>query len=138
MEPIVIGILLKLETHGWNGPPPLLPKEPIKIDEGRDGLRVFVYDLSFKEPDVGVSDACLRIASRIERMLSAPKSPFPEGHYALRSTLEFGVLADRERESFGYAWPIEFLQVLVDANVELKVTHYLPKPDDDETADSGE
>ena len=135
MEPFVIGILLRVETRGWNGPPPRLPKEPVKVEEGRDGLRVFLYDLSPKEADVAVSDACLRLGSRLERMLNSPKSPFPEGHYALRTTLEFGVMADRERESFGYSWPLEFLQVLVDASIELSITHYLPKPDDDESRD---
>ena len=87
MEPTVVGILLKVETRGWTGPPPSLPREPVKIDEGRDGLRVFVYDLSPKEADLAVSDACLRIASRLERMLNSPKSPFPPGQYALRCTL---------------------------------------------------
>jgi hypothetical protein len=53
----------------------------------------------------------------------------PKGEYASRFTLELGVLADRERESFGYAWPLEFLTTLVDCNIELAVTHYLPKPD---------
>ncbi len=135
MEPFVIGILLRVETRGWNGPPPRLPKEPVKVEEGRDGLRVFLYDLSPKEADVAVSDACLRIASRLERMLTGPKSPFPQGHYALRCVLEFGLLADRERESFGYSWPLEFLQVMVDAGVELNVTHYMPKPDEDDDGD---
>ncbi len=130
MEPQVIGILLKVETRGWSGPPPLLPKAPVKVDEGRDGLRVFIYDLSLRDSDISVGDACLRLGSRLERMLNSPKSPFPRGHYALRTTLEFGVMADRERESFGYCWPLEFLQVLVDAGIELSVTHYLPKPDE--------
>ena len=129
MEPVVLGIVLKLETQGWSGPPPLLPREPVKIDEGRDGLKVFFYDLSPKEADLGVTDACVRIASRIERLLNSPKSALPRGQYASRCTLEIGVLADRERESFGYQWPLEFLQALVEANVELTVTHYLPKPD---------
>ena len=135
MEPFVIGIVLKVETHGWSGAPPLLPNPPVKIDEGRDGLKVFYYDLSPKQADIGVADACLRLGSRLERMLSGPKSPFPEGSYAIRCTLEFGILADRERQSFGYSWPLEFLQALVDSNVELRVTHYLPRPDDDDAAE---
>lgn len=129
MEPFVVGILLKVETRGWNGAAPQLPKPPIHIEEGRDGLRVFSYDLSLREADVTVSDACARVASRLERMLAGPKSPFPEGGYALRCTLEIGVIANRERTSFGYGWPLEFLQVLVDCNVELNVTHYLPAGD---------
>ena len=84
-----------------------------------------------------MSDACLRIASRLERMLNSPKSPFPPGQYALRCALEIGVLADRERESFGYSWPLEFLQVLVDASVELNITHYLPKAEGDENEEAG-
>lgn len=138
MEPFVIGIVLKVETQGWRGAAPLLPRAPVRIDEGRDGLRVFVYDLSPKEPDITVSDACLRLGSRLERMLNSAKSPFPQGEYAMRCTLEFGVLADPQRESFGYAWPLEFLQVIVDANIELSVTHYLPKPDDDDALENGD
>lgn len=129
MEPVVLGIVLKLETQGWSGPPPQMPGAPVKIDEGRDGVRIFFYDLSPKEPDLGIADACIRIASRLERLLNSPKSPLQQGPYAARCTLEIGILADRERESFGYAWPLEFLQILVEANVELTVTHYLPKPD---------
>jgi hypothetical protein len=135
VEPFVLGVLLKVETRGWRGPPPSLPKPPVKVDEGRDELKTFIYDLSPKDADVSVSDACLRIASRLERMLTGPKSPFPEGHYAIRCTLEFGVMADREAESFGYAWPLEFLQAVVDCGVELRVSHYLPKPDDDGDGD---
>ena len=47
-------------------------------------------------------------------------------------SLEFGVLADRERESFSYAWPLEFLSVLADAQIELNVSHYLPTNDEED------
>lgn len=130
MEPVVLGVILKLETQGWSGAPPLLPKEPVKSDETKDGRRTFFYDLSPKDQDLSVTDACLRIYSRLERMLSSPAA-LPKGEYASRLTLELGVLADRDREAFGYAWPLEFLATLVDLNIELAVTHYLPKPDEE-------
>ncbi len=129
MEPSVVGIVLRVETRGWSGPPPPLPKPPISAGEGADGLRFFIYDLTPAEAGLSLPDACLRLGSRLERMLNSPKSPFPEGHYALRARLEIGILADRESESFGYAWPPEFLQTLVDGSIELSVTHYLPMPD---------
>ena len=131
MEPVALGILLRLEVRGGSGPAPRLPREPIRIDEGREGLRIFTYDLSPSEPDLSVADACLRIGSRLRRMLAPDRSPFAEGQFAVRSVLEFGVLADRERESFSYSWPLEFLEALVDTDVELNVSHYLPSSEDD-------
>ena len=55
MEPVALGILLRLEVRGWSGPAPRLPREPIRIDEGREGLRIFTYDLSPSEPDLSVA-----------------------------------------------------------------------------------
>ena len=91
-------------------------------------FRSFFYDLSPKDQDLSVVDACLRIYSRLERMLTKTHA-LPKGEYASRLTLEIGVLADGEKEAFGYSWPLEFLATLVDCNIELAVTHYLPKPD---------
>ena len=42
------------------------------------------------------------------------------------------MLADRERESFSYAWPLEFLSVLADAGIELNVSHYLPTDNEED------
>ena len=132
MEPVALGILLRIEVRGWNGPAPALPKEPMREETGREGLRVFTYDLSPSEPDLPVADAAVRIASRLRRMLSPERSPFPEGPFAARCTLEFGVLADPERESFSYSWPLEFLEALVDTEVGLSVSHYLPTAESDD------
>ena len=132
MEPVALGILLRVEVRGWSGPAPHLPNEPVRVDEGRDGARTFIYDLSLKDPTLSVPDACLRIASRLERMLAPERTPFSEPHHATRCVLEFGVLADRERESFSYSWPLEFLSVLADAQIELNVSHYLPTNDEED------
>ena len=132
MEPVALGIVLRVEVQGWSGPAPHLPNEPMRIDEGRDGARIFIYDLSPKDPTLSVSDACLRIASKLERMLAPERTPFTEPHHAARCRLEFGVLADRERESFSYAWPLEFLTALVDAQIELNVSHYLPTDNEED------
>jgi hypothetical protein len=136
-EPVVLGVLLRVETRGYAGPPPRLPKEPIKVEEGGDGLRRFTYDLSPKDPDLSVEDVCLRLGSRLGRMLNSDKAALPQGQFAAKCTLEFGVLASREGESFSYAWPLEFLQILVDADVALNVSHYLPslEDEDDESGD---
>jgi hypothetical protein len=37
-----------------------------------------------------------------------------------------------ERESFSYSWPLEFLTALVDAQIELNVSHYLPTNDEED------
>ena len=132
MEPVALGIVLRVEVRGWTGPAPRLPHEPMRIDEGREGARTFIYDFSPKDPTLSVPDACLRIASKLERVLAPERTPFTEPHHAARCTLEFGVLADRERESFSYAWPLEFLGVLADAQIELNVSHYLPTNDEED------
>ena len=132
MDPVALAIVLRIEARGWSGPAPRLPNEPMRIEDGRDGLRIFTYDLSPKDPMLSVSDACLRIASKIERMLAPERTPFNEPHHAARYTLEFGVLADRERESFSYSWPLEFLTALADAQIELNVSHYIPTNDEDD------
>lgn len=132
MEPVALGIVLRVEVRGWTGPAPRLPNEPVRADEGREGARTFIYDLSPKDSGLSVTDACLRLSSRLERLLAPERTPFGEPHLAARCTLEFGVLADRETESFSYSWPLEFLSVLVDAGIELNVSHYLPTPDEED------
>ena len=132
MEPLALGIVLRVEVRGWSGPAPHLPNEPVRVEDGRDGARIFIYDFSPKDPALSVPDACLRIASKLERVLAPERTPFTEPHHAARCTLEFGVLADRERESFSYAWPLEFLTALVDAQIELNVSHYLPTDNEED------
>ncbi len=132
MQPVALAIILRIEARGWSGPAPRLPNEPMRIEEGRDGARIFTYDLSPKDKDLSVSDACLRIASKLERMLAPERTPFSEPHHAARYMLEFGVLADKERESFSYSWPLEFITVLADAQIELNVSHYLPTNDEED------
>jgi len=127
---VVLGVLLKLETLGYDGPAPLLPRAPIKDAQGADGSRVFHYDLTPAEENLTVEDLCARLGSRLERLLSAPNSALPDGPFPRRLALEVGVLADREDASFAYAWPLEFLRVLVDADIGLNVSHYLPRPGD--------
>ncbi len=126
---VVLGVILKVETIGYDGAPPSLPRSPIKVGQGRDGHRQFVYDFSPAEENLPVEDVCARIGSRLERVLHSPESPFHDAPFAARLTLEFGILADREDTSFAYAWPAEFLRVLVDSDIALNVSHYLPKPD---------
>jgi hypothetical protein len=125
---VVLGVILKVETIGYDGPPPSLPRPPIDVRQGRDGGRLFVYDLSPAEENLSVEDVCARIGSRLDRVLHAEDSPFYEAPFAARLTLEFGILADREDASFSYGWPPEFLQTLVDSDIILNVTHYLPSP----------
>ena len=132
MEPVALGVVLRIDVRGWNGPAPRLPGDPVRTEEGREGMRTFIYDLSPKDPTLSVADACLRIASKLERMLAPERTPFSEPHHAARCVLEFGVLADRERESFAYSWPLEFLTVLADAQIELNVSHYLPTNDEED------
>jgi hypothetical protein len=132
MEPITLAIFLRIEARGWSGPAPRLPNEPVRMEDGREGLRIFTYDLSPKDPTLSVPDACLRVASKLERMLAPERTPFSAPEHVTRCTLEFGVLADRERESFSYAWPLEFLTVLADAQIELNVSHYLPTNDEED------
>jgi hypothetical protein len=131
---VVLGVLLKVETIGFDGPPPSLPRPPINVHQGRDGQRLFVYDFSPAEENLSVEDVCARIGSRIERVLNAPDSPFHDAPFAARLTLEFGILADREDTSFTYAWPPEFLRALVDSDIILNVSHYLPSPDKEDGA----
>ncbi len=119
--PLVIGVVLRVDVRGWQGAPPLLPKEPLKEEHGRDGARTFFYDLTPKEPDLSVEDACMRLASRLERMLIA-RSPFAE--LPVRLSLDVGVMVDPNAGGWAYTWPPEFLRVLADAQAQLTASHY--------------
>ncbi len=128
---VVLGVLLKVDTVGYDGPAPKLPNEPAHVQPGPNGARLFVYDLTPDDPCLEVEDACARLGSRLERMFLGSAPPLPGGQFAARTTLEFGLLADREDQKFGYSWPLDFLRVLVDADIQLNVSHYLPKPEQD-------
>lgn len=119
--PVVVGMVLRVDVRGWSGPPPLLPKEPLKVEDGRDGARAFFYDLSPREPDLTVEEACVRVASRLERML-IERSPFTE--LPARLALDVGVMIDPRAASWSYVWPPDFLRVLGDAQMELTASHY--------------
>ena len=138
MEPLVLGIFLKVETRGWSGPAPKLPKDPIRVEAGSEAAQTFIYDLTPKEEGLAVSDATQRIASRIERMFSPERTPFPEGHYALRLKLEIGLMADASSGAISYAWPLDFVQAVADAGIELNVSHYIPTADEDDSNDDEE
>jgi hypothetical protein len=138
MEPLVLGIFLKVETRGFSGPAPVLLKEPLRSESGPEAYRLFVYDFSPKEEGLTVSDATQRLASRLARLFAPEHAPFPEGHYALRLKLEIGLIADASAGSISYAWPLDFLQALGDAGIELNVSHYLPSPDTDDEDDDAD
>jgi len=125
---VVLGALLRVETIGYDGPDPMLLRAPIKIDRDPDGKTTYHYDLTPPEENLTVEDVCARLGSRLERLFDPQSAAMPDGPYGRRATLEFGVLADREDESFAYAWPMDFLRVLVDADINLNVSHYLPTP----------
>jgi hypothetical protein len=97
-----------------------------------DGRRLFIYELTPSDPQLSVEDTALRIGSRLRRHFGSQASPFTAPHHAARLVLEFGVLADPEAERFSYSWPLEFLEALLDCDIELSVSHYLPKPDADD------
>ena len=134
---VVLGVLLKIETIGFDGPAPSLPRAPIRDEWARDGGRLLVYDHTPSEENLSVEDVCARIGSRLERALAGADSPFASAPVAARATLEFAVLADREDESFGYSWPPEFLRALVERAIQLNVTHYLPTPAAGEATSGG-
>ena len=123
---VVLGVLLKIETIGFDGPAPPAPRPPIRDEWSRDGGRLLVYDHTPAEENLLVEDVCARVGSRIQRALGGQGALFGDAPVAARAMLEFGVLADRLDESFGYSWPPEFLRTLVDFDIQLNVTHYLP------------
>ncbi|MDB5572084.1 MAG: hypothetical protein JWN93_3267 [Hyphomicrobiales bacterium] len=121
--PAVIGIVLRVDVRGWRGAPPLMPREPLKEEQGRDGARAFFYDLSPREADLSVEDACTRLASKLERMLVA-RSPFADLDLPVRLSLDVGVMVDPAAGSWSMTWPPEFLRVLGDAQAQLTATCY--------------
>jgi hypothetical protein len=139
--PIVLGIILRIEMRGWHGPPPRLALDPIRIEDGERGLdQIFFYDLSPKEEALTVEAACARVGSRLERLLLSAEALGGGMVFAARLRLEVGLWVGGGQASFSYSWPVEFLQILAAADVELGVSHYVADAgasgEDDETDDS--
>ena len=121
-----LGVILRIDTMGWDGAPPVLTLgAPFRSQEGRGGEHSFFYDLSPKDSDVEVPQLCARLGTRLSRALIGDANPFADKPIAARAVLEVGLLAAKGSETIGYSWPVEFLQVLADAEIELSVTHYL-------------
>lgn len=128
-EAIVIGAILRIDLRGWTGEPPALPNPAIKAENGADGTRTFYYDLCPPDHDLTAADLGNRIASRLERIMLAEKSPFAEGAFARRFTLEIGMMHDAGDTRFSTLWPADMLRVLGQADADMTVTHY-PFTDD--------
>lgn len=128
-EAIVIGAILRVDLRGWNAAPPDLPKPPIKAERAGDGTLTFYYDVCPPDHDLTASDLANRIASRLERVMLSEKSPFADGAFARRFTIEIGMMYDTADQRMATSWPADFLRVLGEADADLVVTHY-PFTDD--------
>jgi hypothetical protein len=125
-----LGAVLRIEVIGWDGPPPALPMAPMKVYEGRGGQQTFYYDFSPKEANLDVAQMCTRLSTRLARALLGEKTPFADKPVAVRAALDVGVIGPAGVEKFSYSWPVEFLQTLADAEIELSVTHYMMPADE--------
>jgi len=123
-ESIVIGAVLRVDLRGWTQAPPHAPDPPIKVEEGRHGTLTCYYDFSPADSDLTASDFGERSWSRLERVLLSDKSPFNEGVFARRFTLDIGLMYDGAEQRFSAAWPPDFLRILGEAGADLNVTHY--------------
>ena len=123
-EPIVIGVVLRADIRGWGGPPPKLPKEPVKVEEGRDGSQTFFYNLTPEDPEMNTQSLGLWLGSRLERMLMTDKSPFHGSEAPRRLFLDIGLMFDTQDERIVTSWSPEFMGVVGDAGIEMTVTHY--------------
>ena len=124
LEPLVIGVVLRVDVRGWSAAPPLLPKQPIRTADGKDGARSFFYDLSPNEADLTVSELCNWLGSRLDRLLSGEHAPFQGGMVAVRLGLDIGLSVHPKATSWAATFPPEFLGVLADAQVQLTATYY--------------
>lgn len=136
--PTVLGMILRIETRGWQGPPPRLSLDPIRVESGKTPLdQVFFYDLSPGEEALSVETACARVGSRLDRLLESAAALSGEKLFAARCRFEVGLWVPHDQASYSYVWPVEFLQILASADVELSVSHYVAEPvaadDGDET-----
>jgi hypothetical protein len=131
---IVIGAVLRIDVMGWSGDPPGLPHAPIRVEEGRGGVQSFYYDFSPKTADLDVPQMADRLGPRLMRALLSEKSPFADKPVAARTVLDIGVMVAADKTAYSYTWPVEFLQTLADAEIELAVSHYVTN----ETGESGQ
>lgn len=120
----VIGVVLRVDVRGWKGPPPHLSREPVKVEEGRDGSVSFFYNLTPDDPEMTSESLSLWLGSRLERMLLTEKSPFHEQDVPRRFFLDVGMMFDTDDSSVATTWSPEFMGVVGDAGIELTVTHY--------------
>jgi len=137
----VLGIILRIETRGWHGPPPRLALDPIRIETGKNHLdQIFFYDLSPGEEALSVEAACARVGSRLERLLLSAEALGGDMVFAARCRLEVGLWVGHDQACYSYSWPVEFLQILAAADVELGVSHYVAgasaSDEDDENDES--
>ena len=123
-EPVVIGIILRLDIHGWSGAPPLLPNPPVKVEESRDGSLSFFYNLTPEDSEMNTQSLGLWLGSRLERMLNSEKSPLHGKEMPRRIFLDVGLMFDADEERIVTIWSPEFMGVLGDAGIEMNVTHY--------------
>ena len=131
--PIVIGMVLRIETRGWQGPPPKLALEPMRVEAGRSPLdQIAYFDLSPPEDGQSVEAACARVGSRLEKLLLSAEAVGQENFFAARCRLEVGLWVDRGQAPYSYVWPAEFLQILAGGDVELAVSHYVAEPEEAE------
>ncbi|MBM3608559.1 MAG: hypothetical protein FJX29_08935 [Alphaproteobacteria bacterium] len=120
----VIGLVLRLDVRGWEGAPPRLPDDPVKIETGRDTAQSFFYDLMPKDVALDVESLCVRFASRFERWILSAKSPLAGCELPYRLALETGLLYDADSQFFETRWSADFLRVAGEAQMELIVSHY--------------
>ena len=124
-QPLVMGVILRLDLMGWQGDPPGLPDPPIRIAPGEAGSVSYYYDYSPPNVEQDVPEFCLRLMGRLRRALLPPSSPFSEQALAMRAVLDIALAVPDKVETYSYAWPVEFVQILADAEVQLSLTHYV-------------
>ncbi|NDA46185.1 MAG: hypothetical protein EBY21_02690 [Alphaproteobacteria bacterium] len=120
-----MGVILRLDVMGWQGDPPGLPDPPLRIAPGEAGSVSYYYDYSPPHVEQTVPDFCLRIMGRLRRALLPPSSPFTDHPLAIRAVLDMALAVPDKVETYSYAWPVEFVQILADAEVKLSLTHYV-------------
>ena len=121
-EPMVLGAILRADVCGWDGPPPHLPGDPIRIDEHARGSKSFVYDLLPRHSCVSVSDACHRVAAVIESLLE--NWPLRDLAFPARCRLDVGLVVENPAVPFKSDWPAAFLSALAEAEIELGLSFY--------------
>ena len=116
-DPVVIGVVLRVDIRGWSGAPPKLPAAPVKVEEGRDGSLSFFYNLAPDDTEMNTQSLGLWLGSRLERMLNGEKSPFFEKDLPRRLFLDVGLMFSAGDDSIITTWSPEFMGVLGDAGI---------------------